>query len=45
MDDYPKYEIAEGVNFCPVFGRNLSLNFVTSLPTAGSPLTCIQKSR
>ncbi len=28
IDDYPRYEIAEGVVFCPVFGRNLSLNFV-----------------
>jgi len=45
MDDCPKYEIAEGVIFCPVFGRNLSLNFVPSLPTAASPLTCTRKSR
>jgi len=37
MDDYPKYEIAEGVIFCPVFGRNLSLNFVTFPPHSGFP--------
>jgi unsaturated pyranuronate lyase len=37
MDDYPKYEIAAGVVFCPVFGRNLSLNFVTFPPHSGFP--------
>lgn len=37
MDDYPKYEVAEGVVFCPVFGRNLSLNFVTFPPHSGFP--------
>lgn len=37
MDEYPKYEIAEGVIFCPVFGRNLSLNFITFPPHSGFP--------
>lgn len=37
MDDYPVYEIAEGVLFCPVFGRNLSLNFVSFPPGSGFP--------
>jgi len=37
MDEYPKYEIAEGVIFCPVFGHNLSLNFVTFPPHSGFP--------
>lgn len=37
LDDYPRYEIAEGVVFCPVFGRNLSLNFVAFPPHSGFP--------
>jgi quercetin dioxygenase-like cupin family protein len=37
MDDYPRYEIAQGVIFCPVFGRNLSLNFVAFPPSSGFP--------
>lgn len=37
IDDYPRYEIAEGVVFCPVFGRNLSLNFVVFPPHSGFP--------
>jgi quercetin dioxygenase-like cupin family protein len=37
MDDYPRYEVAEGVVFCPVFGRNLSLNFVAFPPNSGFP--------
>lgn len=37
VDDYPRYEIAEGVVFCPVFGRNLSLNFVAFPPGSGFP--------
>jgi len=32
MDNYPKYEIAEGVVFCPVCGRNLSSTSSPSLP-------------
>jgi quercetin dioxygenase-like cupin family protein len=37
QDDYPKYEIAQGVIFCPVVGSNLSLNFVTFPPNSGFP--------
>ncbi|TVQ35072.1 MAG: cupin domain-containing protein [Spirochaetaceae bacterium] len=37
QDDYPKYEIAQGVIFCPVKGSNLSLNFVTFPPNSGFP--------
>lgn len=37
MGDYPRYEIARGVVFCPVFGRNLSLNFVAFPPDSGFP--------
>jgi len=37
MDDYPHFEIAQGVVFCPVFGRNLSLNFVAFPPNSGFP--------
>jgi len=37
MDEYPKYEIAEGVIFCPVFAQNLSLNFVTFPAHSGFP--------
>lgn len=37
MDDYPHYEIAQGVVFCPVFARNLSLNFVAFPPHSGFP--------
>ena len=37
MDDYPRYEIAEGVIFCPVFAQNLSLNFVTFPAHSGFP--------
>jgi quercetin dioxygenase-like cupin family protein len=37
IDDYPRYEIAEGVVFCPVFGQNLSLNFVVFPPHSGFP--------
>jgi quercetin dioxygenase-like cupin family protein len=37
IDDYPRYEIAEGVVFCPVFGKNLSLNFVVFPPQSGFP--------
>ncbi len=35
--EYAHYEIAEGVIFCPVFGRNLSLNFVVFPPNSGFP--------
>ena len=37
IDDYPRYEVAEGVVFCPVFGKNLSLNFVVFPPHSGFP--------
>ena len=37
IDDYRHYEVAEGVIFCPVFGRNLSLNFVVFPPHSGFP--------
>ncbi len=37
MDDYPSYEIAEGLFFRPVFAGNLSLNFVTFPPNSGFP--------
>jgi quercetin dioxygenase-like cupin family protein len=37
MDDYPSYEIAEGLFFRPVFAENLSLNFVTFPPNSGFP--------
>lgn len=37
MDDYPRYEIAEGVVFCPVFANNISLNFVTFPAHSGFP--------
>lgn len=37
MDDYPKYEIAEGLIFCPVFADNISLNFVTFPAESGFP--------
>lgn len=38
QDDYPKYEIAQGVIFSPVFGTNLSLNFVTFPAGSGFPM-------
>lgn len=38
MDDYPKYEIAEGVIFCPVFADQMSLNFVTFPANSGFPM-------
>lgn len=37
IKDYPHYEIAAGVMFCPVFGKNLSLNFVVFPPHSGFP--------
>lgn len=37
MDEYPSYEIAEGLFFRPVFAENLSLNFVTFPPNSGFP--------
>ena len=37
MDDYPSYEIAEGLFFRPVFAENLSLNFATFPPHSGFP--------
>ncbi len=37
MDDYPSYEIAEGLFFRPVFAQNMSLNFVTFPPDSGFP--------
>jgi quercetin dioxygenase-like cupin family protein len=37
LEDYPRYEIAQGVVFCPVFGRNMSLNFVAFPPRSGFP--------
>lgn len=37
IDDYPRFEIAEGVVFCPIFGENLSLNFVVFPPHSGFP--------
>lgn len=37
MDEYPRYEIAKGVVFCPVFANNLSLNFVTFPANSGFP--------
>ena len=37
IDDYPRYEIAAGVVFCPIFGHNLSLNFVVFPPHSGFP--------
>ncbi len=37
MDDYPSYEIAEGLFFRPVFTENMSLNFVTFPPHSGFP--------
>lgn len=37
QNDYPKYEIAQGIVFCPVKGSNLSLNFVTFPPNSGFP--------
>jgi len=37
MDDYPAYEIAEGLFFRPVYARNISLNFVTFPPESGFP--------
>lgn len=37
MDEYPSYEIAEGLFFRPVFARNISLNFVTFPPGSGFP--------
>lgn len=37
VDDYPSYEIAEGLFFRPVFAENLSLNFVTFPPNSGFP--------
>jgi quercetin dioxygenase-like cupin family protein len=37
VDDYQRYEIAEGVIFCPVFLQNMSLNFVTFPPESGFP--------
>ena len=37
MDDYPSYEIADGLFFRPVFAENLSLNFATFPPHSGFP--------
>lgn len=37
MDDYPRYEIAAGVVFCPVFTANMSFNFVTFPAHSGFP--------
>lgn len=37
MDDYPSYEIAEGLFFRPVYAQNISLNFVTFPPASGFP--------
>ena len=37
MDDYPSYEIAEGLFFRPVYAQNISLNFVTFPPDSGFP--------
>jgi quercetin dioxygenase-like cupin family protein len=37
VDDYPRYDIAGGVIFCPVFAENLSLNFVTFPRESGFP--------
>lgn len=37
IKDYRHYEVAEGVIFCPVFGRNLSLNFVVFPAHSGFP--------
>lgn len=37
MDDYPSYEIADGLFFRPVFAQNISLNFVTFPPESGFP--------
>jgi len=37
MDDFPSYEIAEGLFFRPVFAQNISLNFVTFPPDSGFP--------
>jgi len=37
VDDYPKYEIADGLVFCPVFAGNVSLNFVTFPAGSGFP--------
>lgn len=37
MDDYPSYEIAEGLFFRPVYAQNISLNFVTFPPESGFP--------
>ncbi len=37
MDDYPSYEIAEGLFFRPVYAQNISLNFVTFPPGSGFP--------
>jgi len=38
MDDYPSYEIADGLFFRPVFAENMSLNFVTFPPDSGFPV-------
>jgi quercetin dioxygenase-like cupin family protein len=37
MDEYPSYEIAEGLFFRPVYTQNMSLNFVTFPPNSGFP--------
>jgi quercetin dioxygenase-like cupin family protein len=37
VDDYPSFDIADGVIFCPVFQQNISLNFVTFPPESGFP--------
>lgn len=34
---HPLYELAEGVSFRPIFGRNLLLNYVTFGPGRGFP--------
>ncbi len=37
MDDLDSYEIATGLFFRPLFGENVSLNFVTFPPRSGFP--------
>lgn len=35
--EHPEYEVADGVTFQPVYGRNVLLNFVTFGPGTGFP--------
>ena len=37
MDDFPSYEIADGLFFRPVFAQSISMNFVTFPPHSGFP--------